>query len=239
MVRLQRGLPGRRPLFCIHPAGGSVLGFLPLVRHLDKEQPVYGIQARGVDGDMQPDTRIDEMARHYLELVRSLQPEGPYLFCGSSMGGTVAFDMARRLTALGQRVDLLAMLDTPSDDGGTVRHAEPVTDAFVLDYVKKLSPEMSDAFVKMNAENGGSFLRLWRAHNEALLLYNSEPVDTRILYFRARVRDHLIPHHPEYGWISKARGGIEIHEVDGNHLTMSLEPHVARLASILRDRLSH
>ncbi|WP_274622325.1 type I polyketide synthase [Myxococcus fulvus] len=238
VVRLQRGVPGRTPLFCIHPAGGSVFGFLPLVRHLDEEQPVYGIQARGVEGEVPPDTRIEDMALHYLELVRGLQPEGPYLFCGSSMGGTVAFDMARRLTALGQRVDLLAMLDTPSDDGGTVRHSEPVTDDFVLDYVKKLSPEMSDAFVRMNQENGGSFLRLWRAHNEALLRYAAQPVDTRILYFRASVRDHLIPHHPEYGWIGKARGGIEIHEVEGNHLTMSLEPHVARLASLLRERLA-
>jgi aspartate racemase len=103
---------GPRPrLFLVHPAGGNVLCFAGLARHLGSDQPVYAVQESTVAGRA-PLTNIEEMSTHYLREIRSLQPKGPYHLCGSSFGGLVAFEMARRLAAEGQKVDLLALLDT-------------------------------------------------------------------------------------------------------------------------------
>jgi amino acid adenylation domain-containing protein/non-ribosomal peptide synthase protein (TIGR01720 family) len=105
------------PLFCVHPAGGLVLGYGRLVEHLGPEIPVYGLQARGIESDEEPHTRLEEMARYYLAAVRAAQPEGPYHLAGWSFGGRVAFEMARHLTAAGQTVALLALLDSAAPAG--------------------------------------------------------------------------------------------------------------------------
>jgi thioesterase domain-containing protein len=103
---------GRRPFFCIHPAGGDVLCFFPLARHLGADQPFYGLQARGLEDAQEPFATIEEMAAHYVEEIRSVQPAGPYRLGGWSFGGLAAFELARQLQAGGEEVELLAVLDT-------------------------------------------------------------------------------------------------------------------------------
>lgn len=100
------------PLFCIGGAGGDVLYFRNLSNHLGLEQPVYGLQAQGLDGKQAPHTRIEDMAAHYIKEIRTLQPEGSYFLAGHSMGGLVAFEMAQRLEMQGQKVALVALFDT-------------------------------------------------------------------------------------------------------------------------------
>ncbi len=102
----------RLPLFIIHGLGGNVLNYYDLAHALSPEQPVYGLQSRGLDGKQEPISQIGPMAAHYVEEVRDLQPEGPYFLCGSSFGGVVAFEMAQQLHAQGQDVALVALLDT-------------------------------------------------------------------------------------------------------------------------------
>jgi len=102
----------RTPFFCIHAAGGNVLEYHDLARLLGPDQPFYGLQAKGLDGKSQPHTSIKEMAAHYIKEMREIQPEGPYLIGGRSSGGTIAFEMACQLEAIGERVALLALLDT-------------------------------------------------------------------------------------------------------------------------------
>jgi thioesterase domain-containing protein/acyl carrier protein len=113
LVEIQRG-DGGMPIFCVHGGGGNVVGFRDLARLLGADQPVYGIQARGLYDDRPPDTSVEEMAAHYVALVRVAWPRGPYALAGFSFGGVVAFEMARQLTASGARVTLLALLDTPA-----------------------------------------------------------------------------------------------------------------------------
>lgn len=100
------------PLFCIHGADGNVLVFRDLPRYLDSNQPVYGIQAKGLDGKQAPHTQIEEMAADYIREMQAVQPEGPYLLVGFSTGGIVAFEIAQQLQAQNQQVALLALLDT-------------------------------------------------------------------------------------------------------------------------------
>ena len=110
LVLLQNG-GARRPFFCIHAAGGNVLEYHDLARLVGADQQFYGLQAQGLDGSKPPHTTIANMAAHYIKEIRDVQPEGPYLIGGRSSGGTIAFEMACQLTAAGEEVALLALLD--------------------------------------------------------------------------------------------------------------------------------
>ena len=91
--------------------GGNILGFYDLARQLGADQPVYGLQAQGLDGKREPLTSIEDMAAHYIKEIQTVLPEGPYLLGGASFGGSVAFEMARQLEAQGQSVALVALFD--------------------------------------------------------------------------------------------------------------------------------
>jgi thioesterase domain-containing protein len=100
------------PLYGVHGVGGNILEFSDLAKYLDADQPLYGIQAQGLDGKKPLHTTVEEMAEHYIKEIREFQPEGPYYLGGSSFGGMVAYEMARRLVAAGERVGLVALFDT-------------------------------------------------------------------------------------------------------------------------------
>jgi len=105
-------LGSRQPFFCVHAVGGNVLEYYDLARHLGADQPFYGLQSKGLEGKHQPHTRIADMAAHYIKEIRELQPVGPYLIGGRSLGGIIAFEMACQLREQGQEVGLLALLDS-------------------------------------------------------------------------------------------------------------------------------
>ncbi len=105
-------LGSKPPLYCVHAAGANVLIYRPLSRHLGNEQPVYALQAQGLDGQRPPFLHIEDMAAHYIREMRAFQPEGPYRLLGASFGGLVIFEMAQQLLEQGQEVALMAMLNT-------------------------------------------------------------------------------------------------------------------------------
>ncbi|WP_441247485.1 non-ribosomal peptide synthetase [Kitasatospora sp. McL0602] len=99
------------PVFCLHPGGGISWCYTGLLRHLDAETPLYGLQARGLShGAARPDS-VEEMAADYLAQIRTVQPAGPYRLLGWSFGGVVAHAIAVQLQAEGEQVELLALLD--------------------------------------------------------------------------------------------------------------------------------
>jgi thioesterase domain-containing protein len=108
-VPLQEGAPGRLPLFCVHSVGGEVVSYRDLARRLGTDQPVYGLQS--------PEpylTNVEQMAARYIDELRTVQPRGPYRLAGWSMGGIVAYEMARQLEAQGETTEVLAVIDAAS-----------------------------------------------------------------------------------------------------------------------------
>lgn len=91
-----------------------MLYFQALTQYLGPEQPFYGLQPRGLDGESEPHTRVEDMAAHYIEAIQAMQPQGPYLLGGHSFGGWVAFEMAQQLQKRGHEVARLFILDTPA-----------------------------------------------------------------------------------------------------------------------------
>jgi thioesterase domain-containing protein len=99
------------PLFCVHAVSGSAYSYAGLARHLGPSQPVYGFEAPGFDNDRPPVRRLTELADEYTAILREFQPSGQYRLLGWSLGGLVAFEMAKRLAAAGTPADALIMVD--------------------------------------------------------------------------------------------------------------------------------
>lgn len=111
LVAIQRN--GKKPpFFCVHGRGGNVLNYTVLAPALGPDQPLYGLQSRGLDGATEPFADLCAMARHYLMELRQVQPHGPYYLGGGSMGGMVALEMAKQLREAGEEVRLVVMFDT-------------------------------------------------------------------------------------------------------------------------------
>jgi len=101
----------RPPLFCIHPGGGSGTVYKKLTDALALDQPVWALQARGIEADESYHESIDEMVRDYVAALKEVQPTGPYNLLGYSFGGIVAHEMACLLELQGEMVSSLIFLD--------------------------------------------------------------------------------------------------------------------------------
>lgn len=100
------------PLFLIHGAEGNVLLYRELAAHLGTDQPVYGLQSKGLDGSYDMHNTFEEMAKDYISEIYSLQHDGPYFLAGYCLGGAIAYEMAQQLKADGKKVAYLGMLET-------------------------------------------------------------------------------------------------------------------------------
>jgi len=110
LVPMRRG-SGGPPLFLVHSLWGDVLGMRQLARAIESDVPVYGLRARGLDPDEEPQASVEELARTYVEAVRTVQPDGPYRVAGHSFGALVAFELARQLEEQGAEVGWLGLID--------------------------------------------------------------------------------------------------------------------------------
>jgi thioesterase domain-containing protein/acyl carrier protein len=118
-----RPLGSRPPFFCVHGIGGGVLGYRDLVNYLGDDQPFFGLQAFGQDGNHPYDLTIEAMAERYIHTMRSHQPVGPYRIGGYCFGGVVAYEMACQLERMGEQVALLAIFEGAMPDALDTRVA--------------------------------------------------------------------------------------------------------------------
>jgi acetoacetyl-CoA synthetase len=102
-------------VFIAHGLGDTVLNLFHLVGKIQSSNPIYGMQARGIDGVDEPLATIEGMAQFHLDAIKQVQPHGPYFLIGYSLGGLVALEIAQRLSAAGERIALLALIDSYPD----------------------------------------------------------------------------------------------------------------------------
>jgi thioesterase domain-containing protein len=99
------------PLYCVHAVSGSAYSYAGLARLLGEDIPVYGIEAPGFDDGREPVRSLPALAREYAHLLRAVRPEGGHRLLGWSMGGVIAFEVARLLTAAGLDVAQVVLVD--------------------------------------------------------------------------------------------------------------------------------
>lgn len=107
----------KRPLFFVHPIGGTTLCYAQLARAIDPDRPFFGIQSPMIEDRATRPASIAELATRYIEALRQVQPDGPYLLGGWSFGGVIAVEMARQLQEGGQTVGRLVLLDAVAAPG--------------------------------------------------------------------------------------------------------------------------
>jgi thioesterase domain-containing protein/acyl carrier protein len=255
LVPIQTG-GSKRPLFLVHPAGGHVFPYIHLAQFLGPDQPCYGLQAKGLEDGQDPHTRIEDMAAWYIQALQTVQPTGPYLLGGWSMGGVVAFEMAQQLHAQGQRVALLALLDGriptpdetfPEEDSEAILLVERYFGISFgpMESLAELPKDEQLAFMLEQAKSAGlvpaeldvsqarRFVELLRSDLRATQNYGLHLYPGRITFFKASETPAGMSPDPTLGWNEWASGGVEVHVVPGNHANLMYEPHVEFLAEKL------
>jgi amino acid adenylation domain-containing protein/FkbM family methyltransferase len=134
----------RPPFFLFHAHGGNVLEYHALVQHMEKDQPVYAFQARGLNGELVENTSVGEMARAFVEELRQFQPEGPYFLGGFCLGGLLALETAQQLTAQGQEVALVVMIQSMPLDARRCRPSASLLQRWWYRTKKRISLEVDN-----------------------------------------------------------------------------------------------
>lgn len=159
LVEIKKGESALAPLFLIHGAEGNVLLYRDLANRLNSNITVYALQAKGLDGKNSFNYSIEEMAEDYIPAIKSVQPSGPYHIGGYCMGGSVAYEIAMRLTARGEQVANVFLLETYNActlDHNHLRKTrvkEKIENIkFHFDNVKSLSGKEKITFIKRKTE---------------------------------------------------------------------------------------
>ncbi len=235
------------PIFFVHAIGGNIINFQAFASRFDSDQPIYGLQARGLDGKEEPHHSVENMATDYIRSIRSVQGSGPYRLGGFSAGGIVAFEMARQLLESGEETSLLAFLDSQIMVRGSANNMLRRWGRVLMFNLRSVVRTGLRAFISNKLRNwrmrariratamGLGSLNAEEAFLLALRQYKPDPFDGTAVLFRAK---HELTRNqdPTFGWRRLILGELQVVEVAGDHDTLLDEPNIGELAHEL-DRL--
>jgi amino acid adenylation domain-containing protein len=252
------------PLFLVHPGGGNVLCYWQLAHALGSDSPVYGLQLPDLEGAAPSVGRLETLAAHYLEALATVQPLGPCCLGGWSLGGVIAFEMARQLERQGREVPLLALIDSlaparrpapPAAGGDLVRlfaedlaglldlsgeRAEiqlPAAEPAALRALCDIARAHGHLPHDLDAASVERLFAMFKAGHRALAGYTAEPYQGPVLLFTAG-DEAAGRRDPTLGWRDLAPGGLSLCSLPGNHYTIVRSPAVEEIAAALGTRLA-
>jgi acyl transferase domain-containing protein/thioesterase domain-containing protein/NADP-dependent 3-hydroxy acid dehydrogenase YdfG/acyl carrier protein len=255
------------PLFLVAGMFGNVLNLRHLAQLAGTDRAFYGLQARGLFGDMAPHDTFAAAAHDYLQEVRAVQPHGPYLLGGFSGGGITAYEMAQQLLAAGETVAMLALLDTPLPTRSIVgrldrakiqwQRARREGPAYVAGWLKRrVQWELGrlrrrfGADREQRAEPVAAFhsQAVEAAFRAALARYEVRPLPVRTWLFRPALDTTYDLGGGRFAnrareLVSADNGwtpfvrDLQVVETPGDHDSMVLEPNVRSLAAALRQAI--
>jgi amino acid adenylation domain-containing protein len=250
----------RPPLFCVAGLGGNPMNLRHVAAELGEDQPFFGLQMRGVDGQHPPHRNIREMAADFLGDIRSLQPRGPYFLAGYSAGGLAAYEIAQQLLAAGEQVGLVVLFDTLSPAAPSWSLSERL-DAHLRNLRQRGATtylaNRAMARVRAEAERMTRRLRarlatlfpfqfrndaVWVATEEAAATYRAEPYAGDVLLLQADsaltagegIGDR--PHQTN-GWGALVQGNFEVVRLGSSHVDIVSEETSPLVAEALRSAL--
>jgi amino acid adenylation domain-containing protein len=244
----------RPPLILVHPPGGIVACYRQLAAHISTDQPVYAIRSRGLlnEQEMLPQT-LEEMAADYLQGVSTIVETQSCLLGGWSLGGLVAYEMARQRMGAGGRVEGLVLLDTTIPSGSTplVPEHEQINVGLeygidlTLDQLGELTAEEQLPMLYEHARQMGVLVeeaepevveqtlrelrRLFHHHVALSRQYRLQPLDIAVHLLRPREVPFELPVSLDRGWRHLVRS-VRVDFVPGHHHSMVQSPHVEHLA---------
>ena len=244
----------RSPLFCIHAVDGDVLSYRKLATYLGNDQPVYGFWFNKFAEGLRHPVEISDLASCYIGEMRALQPTGPYFIVGHSMGGLIAYEMARQLRSQNQQVALLAMLDTwlihkrdrkklaekvnkswKKSSSVSVTQTPHYLFAKIAKEIGRFRQKLLARKYRMNFINNAELneLRTPTILKSALRKYRPGSYDGTIMYFKSEEDPDGYSSEAVVEW-SKLANHIQTVQIAGDHGSMIIEPHVKELADKVR-----
>jgi surfactin family lipopeptide synthetase A len=252
----------KTPLFYMPGGGGNIIYLYHLARNLGLDQPFYGLQARGLDGDEPPHTQIEEIAAYNIQAIKTIQPQGPYLLGGHSFGSFVAFEMALQLEHQGEKVALLALMDTPAPTPDLKLGNSDVDDATYLvglaSNIERFSGhKLSISYIDLETLSTEEQLNYVL---ERLKMSNILPREAKLKQLRGLLQVFKANDQTQYlpqsiytdsitifqaldnhnfgdlseGWEKLSKAPLRTYSVSGDHISMMTEPHVQILAEKLK-----
>ena len=240
--------------------------FQTLAEYMSREQPIFALQAKGLNGEDEPIDRMEDIAAHYVSELLEHNPNGPYAIAGYSFGGLIAFEMAKQLKAMGKEVAMLGMFDTIvqpyiTKAMDTRNFSEKITDKFkkvtwdVTNFIKDPVPNYKYrsftlrkridrwkyARTQKNQPEGANpekdiLGKVDAANGRAYENYKITPYDGTIHLFRVKEKRFYLKDFEYLGWQPYAKG-IVIKEVPGDHIFLFDPPNGAEFAAILQQTL--
>jgi acyl-CoA synthetase (AMP-forming)/AMP-acid ligase II/thioesterase domain-containing protein/acyl carrier protein len=260
VVPLNRGTDGP-PLFFI-PAPAQPLTFRQLAVHLDPRWPAYILQSPSGRLFMSSQEETTQEANRYTARILSIQPQGPYFLCGYSRSGVLTFEMARHLMALGKSVAYVGLLDTrcPGFERRAVFHQwlrrvlDRVGTVFSPNAIQPLFERKSrnasgygwDQFVTSVRRQTTSTIKKAIHRNSSADFplgcdfrppYVAKPYGGSICIYRAKKQYFVHYAQRTLGWDAVALGGVQVHDVPGDHDTLCTIPNVSVLAQFMNQDL--
>ena len=225
----------KTPLFLIHPIGGTIFWFTKLARTMENQRPIYGIQDPGIDIERPVLNSIEEMASFYLNHIKTIQPQGPYLIGGASFGASVAAHIAYELKLQNEQVASLIVLD-----GWGVYPNTLLDDHYFKTSMARQHAELINDFKKYGLPKPESLLDIQWFRLNLLWQFNMQLIESPIALFKSQ---ELLPAFAEIDaplnhWEQFSNNEIIRFTVPGNHETMFQEPHVDTLSRLLCDHLT-
>jgi pimeloyl-ACP methyl ester carboxylesterase len=207
------------PIFGVPGAGGNVLSLQPLSHALGNEQPFYGLQAIGLDGNTPPLTSVEETAIANIAALKTIQPEGPYRFVGHSYGGVVAYEMARILLENNETVSALTLIDSlaPSE---WRQH---------VDRNERLEAELLMSELDVTRAQADTLYRVFTANEYCYEVYKPLGLCKKInvALFRAIDGNSAIQKmSSDYGWHSLLGNQISIFDIHADHFSILEKDHI-------------
>jgi len=233
------------PFFCIAGAGGLALAFLPLTKAFGPDQPFFGLQAKGLESRALPDYTLSASARRFTSIIREIQPRGPYIIAGHSLGGVIALKVAQQLEDSGQKVALLVIFDSilsPRMVGPVVKSSgQPVAgESTTVKGIVRMRPKLTNVlrlpFLGVVRQRGvaqfESFYKLGIV--QSTFARRLRPWTGRAVVYLSDMDPVVI----EGGWRHLLKGSWVAVKLDGDHNSMLRLPNVLELVADLKQRIA-
>lgn len=221
-------------MFLVHPAGGLSWCYSRLLPYIPKGHPVHGLQSSGyLEGDHRPES-LGDIAQDYLARIREIQPDGPYLLAGWSLGGVVAQEMAVVLENLGEEVPVLILFDAPPagrEDGDTAddlpQDALSLIEQSIRGAAGGIPDDLSEAEVAELSAMTEHCVRLLGAHESRK--FRGKVISVEAAGSRS-AEDRRRP-----WWADLTQGGVETYSIDCVHEEMMNVEPVLSIGKIVSD----
>ncbi|WP_192349527.1 non-ribosomal peptide synthetase [Algoriphagus sp. Y33] len=257
LVLIKKGSPDKVLCF-VHGVGLNPIEINTLIKNMDEDQTIWGLQSPAISGNARPFESIPEMASHFIKELDEKGIKSPFNLIGNSIGGIIVFEMAKQLISANRKLGFISMIDTigeffqdeaPSAANKTIKLTKKLQFEFqfLLDDVpyylrhrKNYLKEKWRNFKGINSQENDLSKRIREielTNEKAWMNYKIEPIDIELTLFLAQKKTFFVEDFKTLGWI-KYTTNVESITMPGEHANMLKPPHGIEFSRVLQQKIN-